>query len=134
MGAGFNQFTLDDHDLSRTGYQAATLNSSIYGQAGYQFRLTEQNSFAIKYSIGEATYRNELFDSPETFEDKALYNNLTFRFEHILNHFLSYSAYAGYRLDFMKTDVPPEISDLYDTVSYINAGISINITVFKDLL
>jgi hypothetical protein len=36
------------------------------------------------------------------------------------------NAHVGYRIDFLDTDVPSQLSKLYDNVSYLTTGLSIS--------
>jgi len=129
FGVGYNQFNLKNHDFTRTGYQGQTRNSAFYLKLGYQYPLSTKAALGLDYSLGQATYKSELFDSPEDFNDNAFYNNLTLRYSYDIGKLIALNAYAGYRIDFLNIDVPSELSNLYDNASYFNAGLSLSLFV-----
>jgi hypothetical protein len=128
IGLGYNQFKLDNHDFKRTGYIGETTNTAFYVMLGYQYRFNEKMTTSLNYSIGTATYKHDLIDSPEDFEDGAFYNNISIKFNYALNEQLSLHLHASYRMDFLDVDVPAEIESFYDTATYFNTGLSLSYT------
>lgn len=132
IGLGYNQFKLKNHDYSRTGFFEQTRTTAFYLQLGYKHRFKEKWAATASYGIGQAIYTHELFDSTENFTDKGMYNHLSMKLHYSISKNIDLNAHVGYRIDFLDTDVPPQLSKLYDNVSYLTTGLSISIFLEKN--
>jgi hypothetical protein len=127
IGIGYNRFKLEDHNLNITGYYDDTSVSTFHLIAGYQYKLNGSFFLSSEYHGGLATYKHDLIDSPEDFDDSGFHNELQLKFKYSPVSWLDLGIFAGYRFDILNVDTPEEIADLYDNTQFITSGFSLRL-------
>ena len=111
-----------EHDITGVYDNSRVTLISVAG--GYQFKVNEKFQGEVIAGAGPVRYRNDLIDGKEFLDTGASYW-ISPRISYFLYPDFSAFLSTSYRVDVMKTDVPPQLEELFGNVNYLSFSLGV---------